>query len=383
MAEMSAQNHPSSVAVAPATPAESVRRLYPGRPTLAVQVGASQTDLTSVAGLCASAGLGAVISLPAGRAPLPSQVKEVLAPFQDGRDGVAHALVDANRYAGARRLVGVSRLDPAWVDTQLANGQRYALTDSPYIPDGDFVALGSILAQGRAMGRPVIVNLPISYLWLKRKAHARQLREAINQAGVPVALTVEHVGDPMGVQAVVAGLVHVLGAEPPVSVLRCDASAIVALAYGAAGGAIGTTTSLRHLYPLPKPGKKGGGRPARIAVWVPRLLAYTSIEKVSDLVQHPGLDQYFICDCTSCNGLRLDRVVDERQAYEHSLRALTEFAATRFGANKPVAQQRLAFYTATEAAQYAHMEIESETGVPLEPPAFLGAWKVAYERSGA
>lgn len=380
MAETRARYIPTLATPARTAPLRPVHELYPGRPALAVQFAANEIEIQSVGDICAASGVGAVITLPPGRPLQVSRIKEALDMFQGARGDVTHALIDANRYAGTRRIVGASTLDHAWVDAQLDKGQRYALTDSPYIPDGDFAALESTLAQGRAMGRPVIVNLPISYLWLKNRP--RQLRDAIDRAGVPVALTVEHSGDPMGGHAVVAGLVHVLGAEPPVFVLRCDASAIVALAYGAAGGAIGTTTSLRHLYPLPNPGAKSGRGPARVAVWVPRLLAYMSIEKVSDLVQYPGIDQYFLCDCTACNGLCLDRVVNERQAYEHSLRAMTEFATTRFSSQTPAAQQRLSFYEATKSAQFAHMDIEYETGVELEPPAFLGAWKRAYERPG-
>ncbi|WP_124341808.1 hypothetical protein [Cellulomonas algicola] len=319
--------------------------------------------------------------MPSGRQPSLERLTETLTAFGAVTGDVSDTLVDANRYAGKKRISGPSSLDVAWVDAQLRNGQRYALTDSPYIPDGDFAALNSTLSQGRDMRRAVVVNLPISYLWLKNRA--RELREAINRAGVPVALTVEHASDSMGVQAVVRGLVHVLGAEPPVLLLRCDASAVVAIPYGAAGGAIGTKTSLRHLYPLPAPGAKGGGRPARVAVWVPRLLSYKSLEVVADVVQYPGIPQYLVCDCTSCDGLTLDRVTDEAQAYDHSLRALMEFATTRLGVERSPALQRLAFYEAGKSAQFAHMDIESSTGVPFEAPAFLGAWKVAYEELNA
>lgn len=187
----------------------------------------------------------------------------------------------------------------------------------------------------------------------------------------------------MGVQAVVRGLVHVLGADQPVLVLRCDASAVASVPYGASGGAIGTQTSLRHLYPLPKPGKSGGGRAARIAVWVPRLMSYMSVEKVADLVQYPGMDQYFVCDCLVCNGLRLDRIVNDQDAYEHSLRALTDFATRRLGTERTPELQRRALFEAGSHAQFAHQDIEFTTGVSLEPPAFIGAWRVAYGETGA
>ncbi|WP_146192392.1 hypothetical protein [Cellulomonas sp. WB94] len=363
------------------TPLVPVRELYAGRPAIAVQSETNIDGIRSVAGICNETPLGVVLTVPARWPVTESKVSDVLAPFHEVTGDVEHALFDANRYSGVRRTIGCAPLDVGLVDAQLRAGQRYALTDSPYIPDGDFAALDGTLAQARRTGRPVVAALPISYLWLRNRP--RELREAINRGGVPVGLIVEHSGDPMGVQAVVRGLVHVLGADQPVLVLRCDASAVAAVAYGAAGGAIGTLTSLRHLYPLPNPDKKSGRRPARIAVWVPRLMAYMSVEKVADLVQHPDIDQYFVCDCTACNGMRLDRIVTDRHAYEHSIRALTDFAAMRVGSAKSPELQRLALFEAGNAAQFAHQHIESTTGVPLEPPAFIGAWRVAYNEIGA
>lgn len=365
------------VVSAPLAPA---RELYAGRPSIAVQSETSVAGIRSVAGICNESQLGVVLTLPARWPVTKTKILDALAPFREVTGSVEHALVDANRYSGTGRRVGAAPLDVDLVKAQLDAGQRYALTDSPYIPDGDVAALGGTLAQARAMRRPVVAALPISYFWLKNRP--KELREAINLGGVPVALMVEHAGDPMGVQAVVRGLVHVLGADQPVFVLRCDASAVAAVPYGASGGAIGTQTSLRHLYPLPKPGKSGGGRAARIAVWVPRLMSYMSVEKVADLVQYPGMDQYFVCDCLACNGLLLDRIVNDQDAYEHSLRALTDFAARRLGTARTPELQRRALFEAGNLAQFAHQDIESTTGVPLEPPAFIGAWRVAYNESG-
>lgn len=362
-------------------PLAPARELYAGRPSIAVQSETSIAGIRSVAGICLESRLGLVLTVPARWPVTKAKVMNVLAPFREVTGNVEHALVDANRYSGMGRKVGAAALDVDLVKAQLNAGQRYALTDSPYIPDGDFAALDSTLTQARAMRRPVVAALPISHLWLKNRA--KELREAISLGGVPVGLMVEHAGDPMGVQAVVRGLVQVFGADQPVLVLRCDASAVAAVPYGASGGAIGTQTSLRHLYPLPKPGKGGGGRPPRIAVWVPRLMRYMSVETVADLVQYPDMDQYFTCDCFACNGLRLDRIVSDQDAYEHSLRALTKFATTRLGTAKTPELQRRALFEAGNWAQFAHQDIESTTGVPLEPPAFIGAWRIAYNESGA
>ncbi|NTW39835.1 MAG: hypothetical protein HGA44_08075, partial [Cellulomonadaceae bacterium] len=371
-------NGPVLAAPLRSAPLAPARELYTGRPAISVQCETTAPALLSAAGICVESQLGAVLTFAARYPVRSSMIGDVLETFGGVTGDVQHVLIDANRYAGTCRTIGASTLDLDWVDAQLRAGLRYALTDSPYIPEGDTAALVGVLAQTRAMRRPVIAALPINYLWLKN--HATQLREAINRGGVPVALMVEHKRDPMGGQAVVRGLVHVLGAEQPVLALRCDASAIPAVPYGASGGAIGTLSGLRHLYPLPT---GTGGRPpnARISVWVPRLMAYISVEKVADLVQHPDIAHYFVCECTVCNGQTLDRITTDPQAYEHSIRALADFATRRIGVAVTPELQRLAFDSAVRIAQFAHLEIEERTGVPMNPPDFLGAWAVAYRES--
>lgn len=191
----------------------------------------------------------------------------------------------------------------------------------------------------------------------------------------------EHSQDPLGAQTAVRGLVHVLKAEPLVHLLRCDTSAIAAIAYGAAGGAIGTSTSLRHLYPMPEPGKGGYSGSARVAAWVPQLMAYVSLEKIGDLVVQEEASLYLTCRCDQCNGLTLDYIATEPEAYTHSLYALTEFANS-IGESDTPAKQRLKFHTAGQVAQFAHLEIDS-LGVKSEAPAFIGAWRVAYNEYGS
>lgn len=356
------------------------RELYSGRPALAVQGEATDAGIISIAGLARSSALGAVVTVASNARADTRRVQRYLDVFRDRAGDVSDVLTDANRYFGSGRLIGPTTLDVAWTDAQLNNGQRYALTDSPYIPAGDRTAFESVLTQTADMKRPVVAHLPIANEWLKKDA--TYMRETINRVGVPVALTVEHAKDPMGVHGVVRGLVHVLGADQPVLLHRCDVSTVVAVAYGAAGGAIGTTTGLRHLYPLPKPepdGKKRGFRKPRVALLVPRLLAYMSVEKIADLAGHPDAAQYLQCDCDLCLGQTLDRVVTQELAYEHSLRALMDFATTKLAPEKTPALQQLAFNEAGKYAQFAHFDLEAITGVPMEPPAFIGAWNTVYQ----
>ena len=353
------------------------RELYSGRPAISVQVGSFE-HLETVGQMCLDTGLGAVLTVDARSVPrnaLPNYVSA----FGGAAGTLRDTLVDANRYSGTRRRVGVAPLDVGWVDAQLDAGSEFALTDSPYIPAGDIPAVESTLTQTRKMKRRVIAALPIAIGWLSDAKASRRLRDAATSAGVPVALIVEHRNDPMGVKAAVRGLLEVLRAEVPVFLLRSDLSAVGAVAHGAAGGAIGTTTALRHIFPLPDPGKSGGpGREASVAAWVPSLLSYISVEKIADISLDPDAGQYLRCDCIRCAGLGVERITNEVEAFDHSLRAISDFAILRLGGGMSPEAQRQAWHQACQHAQHLYLDIEGTTGVPLTVPRFLGAWWAAH-----
>lgn len=65
-----------------------------------------------------------------------------------------------------------------------------------------------------------------------------------------MALVLAHRNDPLGSLAAVRGLLRVLAEIPNVVLLRTDLAAIGAVANGASLGAVGTSTSVRHLVPL-------------------------------------------------------------------------------------------------------------------------------------
>jgi len=355
----------------------SGRELSTGRPAIAVQV-MQASHVPIVAQICVDEGLAAILTIDTRTDPMRA-IHDQVAAFSGITRDVTHTLVDANRYAGSGRVSGVHDLDVGWIDAQLNLGFEYALTNSPYIPEGDTAAVESILDQVVRMRRPVIAALPIANWWLRNKRGRKFLLERINRAGVPVALMVEHAKDPMGVVDVVRGLVAILAAEPPVLLLRSDLSAIGACAHGAAGGAIGTTTGLRHIFPKPKPDQKGGGyRDPQVAVFVPQLLAYMSVSKAADLAQYTGIDKFMECTCYRCNGLGVEWITDETTAFDHSLRAITDFAATRLGTRKTPQEMKDGWSLALETAQHKHLDIEGTTGVEVGIPKFFGAWRPVY-----
>jgi hypothetical protein len=212
-------------------------------------------------------------------------------------------LADLRRYAGQRRVPGTARFQPRWILAQQHLGLPAILTDSGYVGDDDAESLDSILGQAGRLGSGVIATLPMHVSWLERKRSQERLIAAIRDAGVPVAFIFEHAKDPLAKKAALFGFVNVLrSVDVPVLLLRCDVSALGALAFGAHAAAIGTTTGLRHLF---KPGK--GGRPDGIeSALLKDFLAFIKVGKIAQAVEASPDDPMWVCWCRFCSGRSLD-----------------------------------------------------------------------------
>jgi hypothetical protein len=214
-------------------------------------------------------------------------------------------LADRNRYSGTARTMASAALDPNWITRQRAAGVTAPLSDSGYVADGDLAGLRNILQSTRTLGADVVALLPLARSWLTTDYAV--LTAEIQAAGVPVALVVEHPDDPFSVMAVVRGFVHLLdNSGVAVSLMRCDSSALGALAFGAHCAAFGVRSSLRHLYELPK--RKGGGRfPTAIptALWQPGK-HMVKTDRLAAAVAATPHDPDWICFCMECQGRRLD-----------------------------------------------------------------------------
>ncbi len=261
---------------------------------------------------CAKAQLGAIYT---GASP---QQMDALLRLHD-HHGAGPVLFDAERYAGANRDQEKPTLNPDWVTMQHARGLRHALTDSPFIADGDRTRLTSILAQGARLPG-AITTLPLGRRWFTRDA--AELTEAINRFSTPVALMAQDAADPFASEPAVAGLIHVLdNTAVQVLLLRSDLAAIGALAFGASHAAIGTSTALRHIWP---PAKGGRGHQAVIAAYVPSAMSYRSLQTISAAMLHFADDQLlWRCNCDVCAGKTLDWLAREDEAAEHSLLSLS------------------------------------------------------------
>lgn len=336
---------------------------------MAVHAPASNAD--RVAGICAAEQLGAVYTIPTtgSRSSMFATAAGVLRTHRLQVGAVDSVLLDAQRYSGNNRVPGTEPHDLGWTAHQHRNGQQWALTDSGYIAENDELALRATLEEGTRHTGHVVVALPLHASWLRRRAD--YVRRRIETAGRPVAVMLEHSDDPLGSRKTLQGLLEILHASVPVALLRCDVSAVGALAYGAATAAVGTKTGLRHIFPS-RPGGGGLGRGKTAAV-VPRALAYRQLDKIREAVVADSDQTRWVCNCSWCAGALLDGIFTEEDAFHHSLATLAELANGVITSPDPGATWKSMCFD----AQFSAYDIAAETGLDWPVPRFLGHWLTA------
>ncbi|WP_433555813.1 hypothetical protein ACQPWY_25800 [Pseudonocardia xinjiangensis] len=132
-----------------------------------------------------------------------------LAPVADGRP----LLFDASRYAGKRRRLASGPFDRSWLAAQ-REAEVPVLTDSGYVAEGDEAGLVSVLQRAADLG-DVIATLALHSWWLNRAGGLDRLLGHVQAAGVPIALALEHSGDPLGVGRTLRGMIALLGVGVP------------------------------------------------------------------------------------------------------------------------------------------------------------------------
>ncbi|MER5391108.1 hypothetical protein [Saccharopolyspora sp. NPDC002686] len=289
-------------------------------------------------------------------------------------------LCDAARYKGNGRYPASEPFDNQWILSQ-RKLDLPVLTDSGYVGEGDVTGLRSILARSRELGEAVIACLPLHRSWLGERAWLTLLEEEIRTSGVAVALVLEHPGDPLGVQKVLRGLLTLLASGSPVLLLRSDVSAVGALCFGALAAAAGTTSGLRHLYPVSN--ENGRFRPAQVSVLIEHCLSYVGADKVATAVQlTPDQVERWECDCHTCNGRMmdhfatiLDRGEKQAAAYSHSLEILINVhERLRFSSLTPN-QRRNSWIEQCSVAGFYHLDIGRSVNGNWTIPRFLESWR--------
>jgi hypothetical protein len=218
----------------------------------------------------------------------------------------------------------------------------------------------------------VIVALPIAGSWLTDDAST--VRARIDKYSVPVALMVEDDEDPFDQPGAVAGLIEVLRADTPVMLLRSDAAALGALAYGAAGSAVGTTSTYRHIFPL----RDGGGGANHLSFLIPLLLGYFLNARFENAYRLDRTLAAWKCGCTYCVGLDLTWIASDANprdaAFQHSVAALADIgqnltAAAAAGQTASSAWTQMCLH-----AQLEHFAVAEATDGLWLPKNSLGEW---------
>jgi len=134
----------------------------------------------------------------------------------------------------------------AWLIRQRSAGVPIILTDTPRIPKHDRSALRKALSRWDTINEPTMVVLPLEPWWLK--GGLPLLAAEVRAAGRPVAVVLMASFNGLDVGDAVTGLLTFIAAVGPVPVtlLRCDISAVGAVAHGAFAGFVGWSTNTRH-----------------------------------------------------------------------------------------------------------------------------------------
>lgn len=357
-------------------PVQSLRPLVMGAPALFVQTDGVLKNVQGAVDVGARAGLGIVHTLRVEQKNWATRAADLRELGSRYRFPMEWCLFDANEYSGNTRDFGPRTLSREWIELQRKLGVEMLLTDSPYIGDGNLEGLRSVLRQAAGLGPGVIAVLPLHLSWLRRDVEL--LIAEVNNFAVPAALIAEHANDPFGVQAATAGLLRFIEqAHPPVLVLRCDLSAVGAVAAGASLGAIGVTTGLRHLYPVSSGG--GVGYTPGIGLYVPGARVYRRLDVLHDAMEHvTGNPEWWECSCPYCNGDSLEWIATTLDAFTHSMMAINSDIS---GVITPTSHdERLAAWLEKcRWAQNVNLEIESKGDFKWPCPDYLGAWIKAIE----
>ncbi|KDN17377.1 hypothetical protein DV20_35955 [Amycolatopsis rifamycinica] len=284
-------------------------------------------------------------------------------------------LCDADRYSGRKRARARWGTHPAWSRRQ-RELDLLPLTDSGYLPPRDLIGLRTILRAAARDPQPVVAVLPLAARWFAKPAIADALTREINAFEAPVALVLEHAKDPFGAQYLLRGFLRLLATSTvPVALLRSDVSAIGVLCHGAHAAAVGTTSALRHLYPVTARG--GAARPG-VSPFVTRLLGYHRLETCADLfAATPDMAHLWDCSCPVCEGAAPDWLENAdapaEAAFRHSLHCLFALKTELFRHCRTREQLLSAWHEACSHALFVHDQL-AETMERWNRPANLRSW---------
>jgi hypothetical protein len=291
---------------------------------------------------------------------------------------VPGVMLDPAQYDGTSKTVPEGLFDfDEWLERQRAAGVPVVLTDTPRIRNRDRSALRKALARWEMIDEPTVVVLPLESWWLRDGLSC--LTEEVRAAGRPVAVVLLNHYNGLDTARAVTGLLEFVSAVDglPVMLLRCDVSAIGAVAHGAFAGFVGWSASTRH-GPMPMRPKEGNGeRDESPPVFVPALHDYFKASRLPAFARGRHRD-ILRCDDATCRGASLARIsrlseVDlaeaRVQAYSHHVAIAEQFAQRILTSHEP----KDAWWEGCKAgAETAIMLIED--GVALSVSPWLRQW---------
>jgi hypothetical protein len=263
-----------------------------------------------------------------------------------------------------------------WLRRQQAAGVPLILTDTPRIRNDDRSALRKALARWASIDDPTLVVLPIEPWWLGKGLSC--LTEEVRAAGRSVAIVLLHRYNGLDAAGAVAGLLTLIAeVDPlPVVLLRCDISAVGAVAHRAFAGFVGWLPNTRHgPLPMRRPDRtEGDDSPS---VFVPALHNYVKTSKLPALGRNRHVD-LLRCGDPVCRGRSLLEITKQCEdnltagrllAGRHNMASTEQIARRMFAAADP----RDAWWEACQAGAEAAASL-IEGGISLPTPRWLRQW---------
>jgi hypothetical protein len=333
---------------------------------LAVQASVDHLDLA--ANLHLEYGLGVVLTASSDPRRDPYAALETASHTFTERTGSV-AQLDANRYAGLQRRTGASELSVEWARKQVQLGASTVVTDAGYIHD-DITQVRDALAKAArlqsAVDRPLLAMLAISAPMLRK--NRTELVDLVGGSSVAVGLALGHSGDPLASTRGVATLIELLGLGH-VHPRRIDLSGIGALAFGAPGVAIGTTATLRHVYPSKK--TSGGATSQWWSTLVPGTMTWRTHDRVMDAASTFTDHVFWQCNCGYCYGRSIAGAIRSAEAaIAHNFSTIATIADRVLSSSDP----RTSWVQMCQHAQTYAYEVMAASGPGWEPQDYLGAW---------
>jgi hypothetical protein len=289
------------------------------------------------------------------------------------------ALVDPFMYKPGETAAPDSLFDfDEWSERQRMAGVPISLTDPPRIEARDRDALRKALHRWAKETQCVLVVLPLDPWWLR--AGLSCLIDEVATTQRPVAVVIMHAYNGLDMAGTVAGLVAFIAAVDPLPVvpLRCDVSAVGAVAYGAFAGFVGFSSSTRHgPVPMLRQGDQDDERDDSPSVFIPALHAYLKASRLP-AISRGGADDVLRCHDSVCAGeslLRIARLAETNltaartEAHRHHMAAHDQLARRVFSAAEP---QDTWWEQCKSGADMTAALIER--GISLSVPRWLRQW---------